>query len=60
MIRGFDMAGKYFRVQCKCGEERNVFSHVTSVVLCSSCKEPLAHPMGGEAVIHGKIVKELE
>lgn len=52
------MVGKYLRVQCKCGEERNVFSHATSVVKCGACNEPVAHPTGGEAVIHGKIVKE--
>lgn len=51
--------GKYLRVKCKCGNEQTVFSHTTSVVNCGSCKEPLAHPSGGEAVIHGKIVKEL-
>ena len=50
---------KYLRVKCKCGNEQNIFSHTTSVVNCSSCKEPLAHPSGGEAVVHGKIVKEL-
>lgn len=53
------MAGKYFKVQCKCGNEQNVFSSVTSVVKCASCKEPLAHPSGGQAVIQGKIVAEL-
>lgn len=54
-----DMAGKYLKVQCKCGNEQVVFSHTTSVVKCSGCKEPLAHPSGGTAVIHGKIVEEL-
>ncbi len=53
------MAGKYLKVQCKCGNEQNVFSHVTSIVKCRSCSEPLAHPSGGHAVIHGKIVAEL-
>lgn len=53
------MAGKYYKVQCKCGNEQDVFDHVSSIVKCGSCKEPLAHPSGGRAVIHGKIVKEL-
>jgi small subunit ribosomal protein S27e len=53
------MSGKYLRVQCKCGNEQTVFSRATSVINCSSCKEPLAHPSGGEAVLHGKVVKEL-
>jgi small subunit ribosomal protein S27e len=53
------IASKYLRVKCKCGNEQNVFSHTTSVVNCVKCKEPLAHPSGGEAVIHGEIVREL-
>jgi small subunit ribosomal protein S27e len=53
------MAGKFFLVKCKCGNEQKVFSHATSVVNCAKCSEPLAHPSGGEAVIHGDIVKEL-
>jgi ribosomal protein S27E len=50
---------KFLRVQCKCGNEQTIFSNTTSVVKCNACKEPLAHHSGGEAVIHGKIVKEL-
>ena len=54
------MASRYLRVKCeKCSNEQNVFSHVSSIVNCRKCKEPLAHPAGGEAVIHGEIVKEL-
>jgi small subunit ribosomal protein S27e len=53
------MSGKYLKVRCKCGNEQDIFSHVTSVVKCSGCKEPLAHPSGGRAVIDGKIVAEL-
>ena len=53
------MASRYYCVKCKCGSEQNVFSHASSVVNCDKCKEPLAHPSGGEAVIHGEIVKEL-
>jgi ribosomal protein S27E len=53
------MASKFIRVQCKCGSEQDIFSHTTSQVNCKACKEPLAQPRGGEAVIHGKIVKEL-
>jgi len=53
------MTGKYLKVQCKCGNEQVVFSHVTSIVKCGGCKEPLAHPSGGAAVIHGKVVAEL-
>lgn len=53
------MSGKYLRVQCKCGKEQAVFSRTSIVVKCAGCSEPLAHPSGGEAVIHGKVVKEL-
>ena len=53
------MKGKYLSVQCKCGNEQTVYSRASSIVKCSSCSEPLAHPAGGEAVIHGKVVKEL-
>ncbi|HSB47415.1 MAG TPA: hypothetical protein VLD37_05350 [Candidatus Bilamarchaeum sp.] len=53
------MSSKYLQVQCKCGNEQTVFNRTSSIVKCSSCSEPLAHPSGGEAVIHGKIVKEL-
>jgi small subunit ribosomal protein S27e len=53
------MAGKYYKVQCKCGNEQNVFGNTTSIVKCSSCNEPLAHPSGGRAVINGKILSEL-
>ena len=51
--------GKFIKVECECGNKQNVFSHTTSVVKCSSCKEPLAHPGGGRAIIHGKVVEEL-
>ena len=53
------MAGRFLRVKCECGNEQNVFSHASSVVNCTKCREPLAHPSGGEAVISGEIVKEL-
>lgn len=53
------MGGAYFKVRCKCGNEQTVFSHLTTVLNCSACKEPLAHPMGGRAVIHGEVVEEL-
>jgi len=53
------MASKYLRVKCKCGSEQNIFSHVTMVVKCKACKEPLVYPAGGEAIIQGEIVKEL-
>ena len=49
----------FYLVKCECGEEKKVFSHITSIVRCDKCNEPLAHPSGGEAVIHGKITKEL-
>ena len=53
------MASEYLKVKCKCGSEQVVFSHLTSVLNCSGCNEPLAHPSGGKAVIHGEVVEEL-
>ncbi|MBU1681917.1 MAG: 30S ribosomal protein S27e [Candidatus Micrarchaeota archaeon] len=53
------MESKYLKVKCKCGNEQTVFSHTTQIVNCSSCNEPLAHPSGGVAIIHGDIVEEL-
>lgn len=50
---------RFIKVKCECGNEQNVFSNTTSVVKCSECNEPLAHPTGGRAVIHGKVVEEL-
>jgi small subunit ribosomal protein S27e len=53
------MSGLFYLVKCNCGSERSVFSHTTTVIKCEKCNEELAHPTGGEAVIHGEIVKEL-
>lgn len=53
------MAGKFLKVKCKCGNEQTVFSHVTSSINCGSCNTKLAEPSGGEAVIFGKIIKEV-
>lgn len=51
--------GVFLKVQCECGNEQRLFSHTTSLVKCSKCKEPLAHPAGGRAIIHGKVLEEL-
>ena len=51
---------KFYLVETKTGDEVIVFSHTSSVV--RNPKDPeeiLAHPSGGEAVIHAKIIKEL-
>jgi ribosomal protein S27E len=53
------MAGRFLKIGCKCGNKQIVFSHTSSIVKCEKCKEPLAHPMGGEAILHGDIEKEL-
>ncbi|NYZ77455.1 30S ribosomal protein S27e [Candidatus Micrarchaeota archaeon] len=53
------MAGTYYRIKCKCGNEQIVFSGAVLVVNCTKCSETLAHPMGGKAIIHGTIVEEL-
>ncbi len=53
------MGSAYLKVKCKCGNEQLMFSNLTSVLKCSACKEPLAHPSGGKAIIHGEVVEEL-
>jgi len=55
------MASKYLVVKCECGNEQNIFSHVSSPVDCKVCSKRLASPSGGKAIItNGKVVKELE
>ncbi len=51
------MAGKFLKVKCKCGTETSIYSTITTAVNCGSCKEKLAVPTGGKAVILGTIVK---
>lgn len=53
------MEGKFLKVKCKCGNEQKLFSHTTQVVKCGGCGQPLAHPAGGAAIIHGDVVEEL-
>ena len=54
------MESAFYIVKCeKCGAEKKVFSHSTTLIKCDECGEPLAHPAGGEAIITGKIVKKL-
>ncbi len=53
------MVGVFYKVKCKCGNEQRIFSHISEVVNCEKCNEPLAHPSGGKAVIHGEILEEL-
>lgn len=52
------MAGKFIKVKCKCGEEQMLYSHSSSPITCSACKEKLLEPTGGKAVILGEIVEE--
>ncbi|MBU0591666.1 30S ribosomal protein S27e [Candidatus Micrarchaeota archaeon] len=49
----------YIKVKCKCGEEKIIFSHSTSVVKCSKCSEPIVHPSGGKAIVHAEEVEDL-
>ncbi len=52
--------GRFLLVETEDGHQQIVFSHASSIV--RSTKDPkvvVAEPTGGEAVIHGKIVKEL-
>lgn len=51
---------KFYLVKCKCGNEQRVFSHASQNIACNKCKEQLASSSGGEAVILGEKLKELD
>jgi small subunit ribosomal protein S27e len=52
---------KFLEVECmKCGEKNVVFNKASSKVACRKCGESIAEPMGGFAMIAGKVLKELE
>lgn len=51
---------KFYKVRCECGNEQIIFSHATKRVTCHNCNKILAEPTGGEAVILGKIVEEVD
>ena len=51
---------KFYEVKCKCGNVQKIFSHAASRIMCTKCNEVLAETAGGEAVILGEIVKEME
>ena len=52
---------KFVRVKCpKCNNEQNIFSNVTTKVVCLVCeKEILAEPTGGKAKYHGQVLEVL-
>lgn len=51
---------KFYLVETKTGDEVIIFSHSSSIVRNpKDSEEILAHPSGGEAIIHAKIIKEL-
>lgn len=51
----------FLLVKCvKCGAERVVFSHTTTKIYCEICKELLAEPTGGKAIIYGEIIRKLD
>ncbi len=50
------MAGKFLRVRCKCKNEQIIFDRPATVVRCLVCKEVLAEPRGGKAVIGAKVL----
>ncbi len=51
---------KFYLVETKTGHEVVVFSHATQIVRNPHDEnEIIAHPTGGEAIIHAKILQEL-
>lgn len=51
---------KFIVVKCTCGNEQKIFTAAAMKVMCRVCNEIIAHPTGGNAIIKGKFVKELE
>ncbi|MHA2364322.1 MAG: 30S ribosomal protein S27e [Candidatus Hodarchaeales archaeon] len=51
---------RFLTVKCEaCDNEQIIYSHVKSSVLCQVCKEELAEPTGGKAIIKGPILNVL-
>jgi len=47
----------FIKVKCNnCGAERIIFDHTTTLITCRICKEVLAEPTGGKAIIKAKVV----
>jgi len=51
---------RFIKVKCeKCKNEQNIFSNVSTKVLCLVCGELLAEPTGGKSRIHSKTIEPL-
>ena len=50
------MPGKFLKVKCKCKNEQVIFEKPASVIKCLVCKEVIAEPTGGKAMIHAKVL----
>ncbi len=51
---------RFITVKCEaCDAEQTVFSHSKSPVSCQVCKEPLAEPSGGKAILRGPTLNTL-
>ncbi len=51
---------KFVRVRCsKCKNEQNIYSAVSTKVLCLVCEEVLAQPTGGKSKINAKQLEVL-
>ncbi len=50
----------FVKVRCnKCKNEQNIFSTVTTKVVCLVCNEILAEPTGGRSKMHAKPLENL-
>lgn len=51
---------RFLSVKCAaCDNEQIIYSHSKTEVVCFVCKEMLAEPTGGKAVLHGTVLNVL-
>ena len=49
---------KFLRVMCKkCRNDQIIYNKAATVVKCLKCGEVLADPIGGQAIIKGKVLE---
>ncbi len=52
---------KFLRVSCKkCKNEQTIFNKASTLIRCAKCDNDLVIPTGGEVVLNGKVVQELQ
>lgn len=49
---------KFLRVMCgKCRNDQIIYNKAATVVKCLKCGEVLADPIGGQAIVKGKVLE---